>query len=338
MDTSFKLHPEQASTVAEKVDMLYFFLVGVSVFFTVLIALLILVFAIRYRRSAKVDRTHAHPNMMLEVVWIVVPLVIVSIIFFWSMRLYYDMSRIPEEGIEIQVVAKQWMWKFQHPQGRREIDTLHVPAGTVMKFKMISQDVIHSFFVPAFRIKQDVLPGRYSRTWFEATTPGEYHLFCAEYCGTSHSQMIGRVIVMSPADYQQWVSGSNPNESPLAMGERLYNELRCASCHGDANLGPTRGPSLVGIYNKQVPLEGGGTATADDDFLRAAILEPNKHIMAGFAHKDDSAENDASAKKAPPWSDMPSFKGQIGEDELNQLIAYIKNLKPGATSGGARER
>ena len=333
MDTSFRLHPEQASTVAEKVDMLYFFLVGVSVFFTALIALLIIVFAIRYRKSAIVDRTPAHPNMMLEVVWIVIPLVIVSIVFFWSIQLYYDMSRIPEEGIEIDVVAKQWMWKFQHSQGPREIDTLHVPAGRVVKLRMISQDVIHSFFVPAFRVKQDVLPGRYSRTWFEATTPGEYHLFCAEYCGTSHSQMIGRVVVLAPADYQSWVSRQGGNETPLAAGERLYAEFRCASCHGDANLGPVRGPSLVGIYKTRVPLEGGGTVLADDDFLRAAILEPNKHIMAGFAQKDASAD-----KSAGPRSDMPSFKGQIGEDGLNQLIAYIKNLKPGATSGGAPER
>jgi cytochrome c oxidase subunit 2 len=234
MDTSFRLLPEQASSVAPHVDALYFFLLGVSVFFTVLIAALIIVFAIKYRRSVHPVRTPGHPPVALEIVWIVVPLVIVMVIFFWSMQLFFEMSRIPEDALEIHVVAKQWMWKFQHPQGRREIDTLHVPAGRAVKLTMISQDVIHSFFVPAFRTKQDVLPGRYSRTWFEATEPGEYHLFCAEYCGTSHSQMIGRVIVMPPAEYQSWVGSATTNDTPLAIADHRWSESLASRFHSKA--------------------------------------------------------------------------------------------------------
>jgi cytochrome c oxidase subunit II len=317
MDTSFRLHPEQASTAASQVDMLYFFLVGISVFFTVLIAALIVFFAIRYRSGSKVDRTLPPPNMLLEATWIVVPLVIVTIIFFWSTNLFYDMSRIPDDALEIHVVAKQWMWKLQHPQGRREIDTLHVPAGRPVKMTMISQDVLHSFFIPAFRIKQDVLPGRYSRTWFEATVPGEYHLFCAEYCGTSHSQMIGRIVVLSPADYQAWLSGINVGETPLAAGERLYGEYRCGSCHGEPGLAPTRGPSLAGIYGKPVPLTGGGTVIADDDYLRESIVRPQAKIVAGY----------------PPI--MPTFQNQISEEGLNDLITYIKSLGGTSQPAGA---
>ncbi|HEX4129262.1 MAG TPA: cytochrome c oxidase subunit II [Pirellulales bacterium] len=319
MDTGFRIHPEQASTAAPQVDALYFFLLGVSIFFTVLIAGLIVYFAIRFRQSAKTTRRPMEGNMALEITWIVVPLVIVTMIFFWSMSMYYDMSRIPEDALEIHVVAKQWMWKFQHPLGRREIDTLHVPAGRAVKLTMISQDVIHSFFVPAFRVKQDVLPGRYSRTWFEATEPGEYHLFCAEYCGTSHSQMIGRVVVMPQAEYQTWLAGGPKPDEPQAAGEALFARLRCGGCHGDGREAPKRGPLLAGVFERRVPLQSGTTVTADEDYLRQSILRPDARLVAGFEPM------------------MPSYQGQLGEEEMNDLIAYLKSLGHAAVPAGANQ-
>ncbi|HQU44738.1 MAG TPA: cytochrome c oxidase subunit II, partial [Pirellulales bacterium] len=201
----FRLLPEQASTHAPQVDMLYFFLLGVATFFTVMVAVLIVFFSIKYRRAAQVDRTmREHHPWAVELLWMGGPLVLAMIIFFWGAKLFFDVHRPPAGALEVEVVAKQWMWKFQHPEGRREINELHVPLGQPVRMHMISEDVIHSFFVPAFRVKQDVLPGRYSGTWFEANKIGEFHLFCAEYCGTNHSLMKGRVVVMEPNEYQAW--------------------------------------------------------------------------------------------------------------------------------------
>jgi cytochrome c oxidase subunit 2 len=310
MDTSFRLFPDQASTVAPRVDALYFFLIGMSVFFTVLIAGLIVLFALRYRRGSKADRTLGHGHMWAEAVWIGVPLVISMVIFVWAAKLYFFMVRPPADAMEINVVAKQWMWKFQHPQGNREIDNLHVPAGRPVKLRMISQDVIHSFFVPAFRTKQDVIPGRYTTTWFEATQLGEFHLFCAEYCGTNHSLMKGRVTVMAPADYQAWLGGTTLGEPPAVAGQRLFEQLRCASCHQAAAGVATRGPPLEGLFGQQVPLVNGQKVLADDDYLRESILKPRAKVVAGFQPI------------------MPTFEGQVSEEGLMNLIAYIKSLGP----------
>jgi len=308
IDDGFRLLPEQASTHAPRVDLLYFFLLGMAAFFTVLIATLIVYFSIKYRRgNTQVDRTpsQGHP-IRLEIAWMVVPFVISMVIFGWGAGLYFSAYRPPAGAMEVRVVAKQWMWKFQHASGRREINTLHVPLGQPVKLTMISEDVIHSLYVPAFRVKRDVLPGRYSACWFEATRTGEFHLFCAEYCGTNHSRMTGSVVVMEPSEFETWL-GSGRNELPAIAGKRLFEELRCASCH-QPDVGLARCPPVVGIFGRGVKLADGATVTADEDYLRESILRPSAKVVAGFQPL------------------MPSFDGQVDEEQLIQLIAYIKSL------------
>ena len=229
------------------------------------------------------------------------------VLFFWGASLYFSSYRPPAGAMEVHSVAKQWMWKFQHANGRREINTLHVPLGQAVKMTMISEDVIHSFYVPAFRVKRDVLPGTYSNCWFEASRTGEFHLFCAEYCGTNHSGMIGRVIVMDPIEYQDWLGGEHSKETPIAAGERLFDELRCVTCHR-SDSEPGRCPPLTGIYGHEVKLTGGATAMADDNYLRESILRPQAKIVAGYEPL------------------MPSYDGQLDEVQLIQLVTYIKSL------------
>lgn len=308
MNTTFRLLPEQASTHAPQVDLLYYFLLGVATFFTAMIAMLIVFFAIKYRKGAAVDRTTSgHHAWAVEITWMVVPLILSGVIFVWGAQLYFDASRPPAGALEVQVVGKQWMWKFQHPEGKREINELHVPMGQPVRLNMISEDVIHSMFVPAFRVKHDVLPGTYSQTWFEANREGEYHLFCAEYCGTEHSRMKGRVIVMEPSDYQAWLSGGTPGETPLDAGRRLFEEMRCSTCHRGGS--PTsRCPPLEGVYGNPVKLDDGRTVIADEAYLRESILRPAAKVVAGFRPI------------------MPPFEGQLGEEGLMQVIVYIKSL------------
>jgi cytochrome c oxidase subunit 2 len=300
--------PEQASTMASKVDALFFFLVGVTVFFATLIFTLVVVFAVKYRRRSEAERPAAiHGSLILETLWSVIPLAIALAIFAWGATLYFTMSRPPRSSLEIFVVAKQWMWKFQHPGGQREVNELHVPVGRPIKVTMTSEDVIHSFFVPAFRVKMDVLPGKYTTAWFEPTKPGQYHLFCAEYCGTSHSQMGGWVTVMEPAEYEQWLAGGKPGESLVAAGERLFQRLGCQACH--LKEGSGRAPSLVGIYGKSVELSTGQRISADDGYIRESVLNPQAKLVAGY----------------PPI--MPTFKGLVSEEQIQQLLAYIKSLR-----------
>jgi cytochrome c oxidase subunit 2 len=217
----------------------------------------------------------------------------------------------PDDCLEINVVAKQWMWKIQHPDGQQEINALHVPLGRPVKLRMISEDVIHSFYVPAFRVKQDVLPGRYTTIWFQPTRAGEFHLFCAEYCGTSHSQMRGTVVVQTESQYAQWLQGG-PRESPEAAGQRLYEQFRCTTCH-DAAIKP-RCPPLDGVFGTTVRLADGGTVTADENYLRESIVRPAAKLVAGYP------------------AVMPSFEGQIGEEGILQIIAYLKSRRPAATT------
>lgn len=308
MNTTFQLLPDQASTHAPQVDLLYFFLLGVATFFTAMIAMLIVYFSIKYRRGAEVDRSaSARHAWAAEILWMVVPLILAGVIFVWGAQLYFDAARPPAGALEVQVVGKQWMWKFQHPEGKREINELHVPLGQPVRLNMISEDVIHSMFVPAFRVKHDVLPGRYSQTWFEATRLGQYHLFCAEYCGTEHSRMKGRVVVMEPSEYQAWLSGGTPGETPLEAGRRLFEEMRCSTCHRGGS--PTsRCPPLEGVYGNPVKLESGDTVIADEAYLRESIIRPAAKVVAGFRPI------------------MPPFEGQLGEEGLMQLITYIKSL------------
>ena len=304
----FPLFPEQASTMAPRVDQLYFFLLGVSVFFATLILILIIAFAVKYRRRS--DDEQPRPisgNLGLEILWTVVPLSLTLVMFVWGARLFFITFYPPTDALEINVVAKQWMWKVQHAEGRSEIDELHIPTGRPVKLIMTSQDVIHDFFVPAFRVKNDVLPGRYTTLWFEATKPGAYRLFCSQYCGTQHSGMIGHIIALEPAEFQTWLSGGAVAVSMATAGENLFRKLGCISCHAANDSG--RGPSLAGLLGKAVRLQSGATVTADENYIRESILEPQAKIVAGYP------------------SIMPTFKGLISEDGIMQIIAYLKSLK-----------
>jgi cytochrome c oxidase subunit 2 len=307
MDTGFQLFPKAASTIAHRVDTLYLFMVWLTVIVSVVIATLIVYYAVKYRRANNVDRTRAHTGLWLEMTWILAPLPVLLVIFYWGADIFFDMARPPTDAMEFTVVAKQWMWKFQHPTGQREIDNLHVPTGRAIRFTMISQDVIHSMFVPAFRVKQDVLPGRYTSLWFMPTTPGQYHLFCAEYCGTNHAKMGGTVTVMAPREYQAWLAGGNDQEPPIIRGQKLFEQMRCGSCHLGGGERP-RGPPLHQLFGRQVKLANGDTVVADEDYLRESILRPRAKVVAGYEPI------------------MPPFEEQISEEGVLDLIAYIKGM------------
>ena len=301
------LFPEAASTIAHRVDALYFFLLAVSGFFGLLIAGLVVYFAIKYRRRHKDDvGAQVSGGMMLEIGWTVVPFLITLVIFFWGASIFFAMSRPPDETLNIYVVGKQWMWKIQHADGAREINELHVPVGRAVKLIMTSEDVLHDFSIPAFRVKADVVPGRYTQIWFEPTAPGRYHLFCAEYCGTRHSGMIGQVVVMEASSYQTWLSGGAP-EGPLAStGEKLFADLACNTCHRPDSRG--RGPVLAGVFGHTVQLQSGETLTADEQYLRESILQPSAKVTAGFQPV------------------MPAFQGIVTEEQLLALVEYVKSL------------
>src|SRR5262245_61001535 len=280
MFTGSPMFPEQASTFAGQVDDLYFFLVALTAFFSLLIAGLLVVFALRYKRRSHEDRPERviEPKA-LEVTWIAVPLVIVTGLFFWSAWLYVRINRPPRDAVEVYVVGKRWMWKIQHLTGQREINELHVPLGVPIKLNLTSEDVIHSFYVPAFRMKKDAVPGRYNVAWFEASRPGRYHLFCAEYCGTKHSGMIGWVEVMEPARFQAWLSGGAAGTSLAAAGEKLFADLACVTCHKAEGGG--RGPVLDGVFGRQVRLQNGETVAADEAYIRESIVTPSAKLVAG---------------------------------------------------------
>lgn len=312
MFNNFPLFPEQASSLAGDVDALYFFLIAVSGFFAVLISIAIIIFAVKYRRR-KDDEVGAviHGSTALEVAWSVVPLVIVLFIFGWSASVYLAISRPPRGAMDIYVVGKQWMWKIQHPEGRREINELHIPVGRPIRLTMGSEDVIHSFFIPAFRVKADVVPGRFTTLWFQATKPGRYHLFCTEYCGAQHSGMIGWIEAMEPAAFQAWLAGGAAEGTLASSGEKLFQELACSTCHRPDSQG--RGPVLDGLFGRTVELQGGGTVVADESYIRESIVNPQARILAGYQPM------------------MPTFQGLISEEGLLQLVAYVKSLgvKPG---------
>jgi len=300
------LFPEQASSMASQVDGLYLFLVSVSVFFTLLIFALVFVFAVKFRKSAHAKAEHIEGSLPLELTWTLIPLGITMIFFAWGALIYFQEARPPRGAMEVYAVGKQWMWKFEHETGQREINALHIPVGRDVKMIMSSQDVIHSFYVPAFRIKQDVLPGRYTTTWFRPTKVGTYHLFCAEYCGTEHSGMIGEVVVMEATAYQAWLANGGATASMSANGKELFSQLGCATCHRFDTQG--RGPNLVGIFGKPVQLNDGRTVMADENYIRESILNPQAKIVAGFQPI------------------MPTFQGQVTEESLGALVSYVKSL------------
>jgi cytochrome c oxidase subunit 2 len=304
-----RFFPTAASTYAGQVDALYFFLLAVAAFFTILIATLVAVFAIRYRRrhpdevGAGITGSHT-----LELLWTAIPLGITMVMFFWGASVYFQIYRVPRGAMEVYITAKQWMWKAQHPDGRREINELHVPVGRAVKLIMGSEDVIHSFFVPAFRMKMDVVPGKTTNVWFQATKAGTYHLFCAEYCGLNHSGMIGSIVAMEPADFQTWLAGGAgaTEGSPAQVGEKLFADLACNTCHRDDSL--ARGPQLKGSFGHTVQLQDGSTAVMDENYIRESILNPQAKIVAGFQPL------------------MPTFQGIVTEEQILQLIAYIRSL------------
>jgi len=308
MQSGFPFIPESASTQSGNVDALYFYLSGVTIFFTLLISGVLIFFVIRYRRRTpyEIPRPIAGSHR-LETLWSVIPFVIAMSFFVWGAGIYFKNYRPPKDALEVYVVGKQWMWKFQHTTGQREINELHVPVGRKIKLIMATEDVIHDVFVPAFRIKADVVPGRYTTEWFEATKAGRYHLFCAEYCGMNHSQMGGWIVVMEPTEFDNWLSGNANQQSPAAAGQQMFQTLGCASCHG-ANGEGGRGPALVGVFNSQVQLTGGQTIKADEGYIRESILTPQAKIVAGFGPI------------------MPTFQGQVNEEQIVQLLAYVKSL------------
>ena len=323
MFSGFPLFPPQASTVAGRVDALYFFLIALSTFFSLLIAALVVVFAVRYRRRRAGELPPAiHGSIALELTWTIIPLVISLGTFVWSADVFISIRRVPPGAMEVYVVGKRWMWKTQHMTGQREINELHVPIGVPVKLTMTSEDVIHSFFIPAFRVKQDVIPGRYTTMWFEATKTGEFHLFCAEYCGTKHSQMIGSIKVLEPGAFQTWLAGG-ASGSPAQEGEKLFQSLACVTCHR-ADSG-ARGPRLDGLFGRPVRLTGGETVIADADYIRESILNPTAKVVDGYQPI------------------MPTFQGLVSEEGVMQLVAYIQSLQaPGAEvvvppgAGGAK--
>jgi cytochrome c oxidase subunit II len=307
---NFPLFPDQAAETAWEVDSVAFYEFAVAAFFTALIFLFIVAFAIRYRRGTPVSRANPplHSKVM-EVLWIGVPLLLEVVMFIWATLLFHRMYDPPSDAMEVYVVGKQWMWKTQHAEGRSEINELHVPLGQAIKLTMTSEDVIHSFYIPAFRIKQDVLPGRYTSMWFRPTKVGRYHLFCAEYCGTNHSGMIGWVEVMEPSEFQQWLTRAGTGPSMADEGEKLFVQYHCAGCHRGSQV--VNAPRLEGVYGRPVPIQQGNDVTftlADERYVRDSILRPKKEVVAGYQPL------------------MPSFEGQINESDLLKIIAYIKSI------------
>jgi cytochrome c oxidase subunit 2 len=315
MFNNFPIWPERASSIAGNVDALFIFLLIVTGMVSLLIFACLLYFAARYRHQAHQHAEQIEGSTPLELTWSIIPLGVFLVIFAWGAIVYFQERTPPRNATEVYVVAKQWMWKLEHAEGQREINELHVPVHRDVKLIMTSQDVIHSFFIPAFRMKQDVLPGRYTTAWFRATKPGTYHLFCAEYCGTQHSGMIGSIVVMEPAQYEAWTNGGSTG--PLsATGEKVFSELGCVTCHRSDGQG--RGPNLQGLFAKQVLLEGGRTVLADENYIRESILDPGAKIVHGYKPV------------------MPTFQGLVSEEQLNALIAYVKSrsaAKSGETPG-----
>jgi cytochrome c oxidase subunit II len=307
MFENLPLFPQQASAQAGQVDALFLFLVAVSAFFGILIAAMLAAFAARFHRRRQDEVGDAiHGSIPLELLWTFIPLGLAMVIFVWGAWLFFHLTRPPKGAMEVYVVGKQWMWKLEHMDGHREINELHVPVGRPVKLIMGSEDVIHSFFIPAFRVKADVIPGRYNTMWFTATQPGRYHLFCTQYCGTKHAAMIGWVTAMEPAAYQAWLSGGAATGSPVENGAKLFQDLACASCHKEDGSG--RGPVLKGLFGKEVQLANGQTVTVDEAYVRESILNPQAKIASGFQPI------------------MPAFQGLVSEEQLLQLLAYVKSL------------
>jgi cytochrome c oxidase subunit 2 len=301
------LFPREASTIAPYADELYFFLILITIVGIVLVGGLIFGFSIMYRKEKHPVAIQNEGSTLMEATWTIIPLAIFLVCFVWGALLYFRIYNPPTNAMNIYVVGKQWMWKAEHPGGQHEINALHVPLGRPVQLTMISQDVFHSFSIPDFRVKREVIPGRYTTVWFEATTAGTYHIFCTQYCGTAHSAMIGEVTVLSPEDYQKWTQESTSGMSLAQNGERLFATMGCNACHsGNA---AARGPNLAGVYGSKLQLANGSEVLVNDAYLRDAILNPSQHVTAGYAPI------------------MPTYQGQVSEDGLIDLVEYVKNLQ-----------
>jgi len=314
MSEIFKFIPDQASTMAADVDQLYWFIIGVTAFFGILVCVLVVYFAVRYRTDDPLKvGAPITGSIPLELAWSVIPFLISVVIFVWASQVFFDLYRPPDQTLEIYATGKRWMWKFQHLDGKAEINTLHVPVGRPVKVTFTSEDVLHSLYFPSFRTKADAIPGRYSTVWFEATQTGEWHIFCAEYCGTKHSGMIGMVTVMEPSAYQAWLSGNEGGGTLASRGERLFSELACNTCH--ISDGSGRGPSLVDKFGAQEQLTNGSIVNVDETYVRESILTPQLKVVAGFQPV------------------MPTFQGLVNEEGVMALIEYVKSLQ--SSPGGA---
>jgi cytochrome c oxidase subunit 2 len=302
-------YPEQASNFAPQIDGLMAFITAICIFFAVAITIAIVYFFFKYQRKHPAEiGVPIHGDLRLEAAWIVVPLVLSLCMFAWGAAVYVNFRVAPKDTLDIYVVGKQWMWKLQQPNGLKEINELHVPVGRDIRLILASEDVIHDFFVPAFRVKMDVMPGHYNTMWFRPTRAGRYHFFCAQYCGTNHSKMGGWVTVMEPSEYAAWLSGSSGTElTPVAAGAKLFTEKACITCHISDGTG--RAPSLNGVYGANVLLSDGSIVTADDAYIRESILEPAAKVVARYQPV------------------MPTFQGQLTEEQLLDLMAYVKSLQ-----------
>jgi len=306
--SNIPLFPPGASTVSTEMDLLYAFIVAVCAFFTVLVVALMVYFTLKYRRQHPDDvGADIHGSIVLELTWTIIPFILSMIMFGWGASLFYRLSRPPKDAMEITVVGKQWMWKVQHPEGVREINELHVPIGKAVRLSIGSEDVIHDFAIPAFRVRMDAVPGKLTTMWFEATMTGAFHIYCDQYCGTRHSQMIGVVYAMEPQDYAAWIAGGRSTSTPVTAGEQLFTQFQCNTCHKPDGSG--RGPSLVGLYGKTVSLSDGRKMTVDENYLRESIVNSQAKVVQGFQPI------------------MPAFQGLMTEEQLLQVIAYIKSLE-----------
>jgi len=308
VQSSLPTFPEQASNFAGNVDALFSFILMTTLFFAVLVTVLIIFAAFKFRRqSEKEVGDDVHGNNVLEVGWTLIPTIIAIGIFAWGAAIYVNYRIAPKDTLDIYLVGKQWMWKLQQPNGRKEINELHIPVNRNVKLIMGSEDVIHDFYVPAFRVKMDVVPGRYNTMWFRPTKTGKYHFFCSQYCGTNHAVMGGWVTVMDPAEYAAWLSGESGDVNPVSAGEHLFTQLACVTCHLSDGTG--RAPSLNGVFGANVLLADGSIVAADEAYIRESILQPKAKIVAGYQPV------------------MPTFQGLVTEEQIMNLTAYIKSLQ-----------
>ncbi len=304
--SNFPLWPPEASTIAPQMDALIFFMILVSLIGLTIVILFIVGFSVLYRKQRHPVAVQIEGSTLLEATWTIIPLGLFLVMFVWGSLIYFRVYTPPANAMNIYVVGKQWMWKAEHPGGQHEIDALHIPVGRPIQLTLISQDVFHSFSIPAFRVKREAIPGRYTSVWFQATKPGTYHLFCTQYCGTNHSAMIGQIVAMTPDDYKKWLDESNSGNSLAQNGERLFASLSCNACH--SGRADARGPSLANVFGSTLTLTTGEKVNVDEAYLRQAILSPSEHVTQGYVPI------------------MPTYQGQISEDGVFALIEYIKSL------------